>query len=213
MASNGVNGYLGSGQDLERWLPTLQAWMEFLLETPGFNGWVLRMPTMVGSCYRNTLEVSIDVCWPFCFFLCGPKDKCLQWECEVILKNFSFHFKGNFCNTTRGTPLCLWEKSRVSHLLARNTPYKGLWTWSFWKMMIIIFGFIFRFQSHWFWGGNTSFVAPCECKKSTQTSSPHNGWNLSEFESRKFVQMIQFDTIWLEVFFWGVDPIWSQLQL
>lgn len=51
MASNGVNGYLGSGQDLERWLPTLQAWMEFpLLETPGFkwlgledayNGWVV----------------------------------------------------------------------------------------------------------------------------------------------------------------------------
>lgn len=53
MASDGVNGYLGSGQDLERWLPTLQAWMGFqfpLLETlqvsngwveDAYNGWVV----------------------------------------------------------------------------------------------------------------------------------------------------------------------------
>lgn len=111
-----------------------------------------------------------------------------------------------------GPPPCLWEKSRVSHLLTRNTPYK--WTWSFGKMMIIIFGFIFRFQSHWFWGGNTSFVAPWECKKPTQTSSPHNGWVFRIWIPHPSGQMIQFDTIWLEVFFGGgviqVDPIWTQ---
>ena len=157
-------------------------------------------------------------------FLCGPKDRCLQRERQVVLKNFAFLFKTIFATKSpckrifleqlnRGGPPHVCERNHV-FLLAGNTTYiRDVLNMKLWEDDDYYLGLHFQVPKPLVLGREHIVCCTLGMQKTDSDILTSQRLSFPNFNPASFRQMIQFHQIWLEVFFGGVDPIWSQLQL
>lgn len=153
-------------------------------------------------------------------FLCGPKDRCLQRERQVVLKNFAFLFKTIFATKSpckrifleqlnRGGPPHVCERNHV-FLLAGNTTYiRDVLNMKLWEDDDYYLGLHFQVPKPLVLGREHIVCCTLGMQKTDSDILTSQRLSFPNFNPASFRQMIQFHQIWLEFFFGGLiqyDP-------